>query len=94
MEKRVDVILRKHNNVNMYLCGHIHNFQHIRKAGSKIDYVVITSASLSRKVIAVEVTVFCSGETGFSLISADKKELCLYMINNEGNVLHTVRQTR
>ena len=36
MEKRVDSILRKHNNVNMYLCGHIHNFQHIRKAGSKI----------------------------------------------------------
>lgn len=26
MEKRVDSILRKHNNVNMYLCGHIHNF--------------------------------------------------------------------
>ena len=53
MEKRVDSILRKHNNVNMYLCGHIHNFQHIRKAGSKIDYVVNTSASLSRKVKAV-----------------------------------------
>ena len=94
MEKRVDSILRKHNNVNMYLCGHIHNFQHIRKAGSKIDYVVNTSASLSRKVKAVEGTVFCSGETGFSLISADKKELCLYMINKEGKVLHTVRQTR
>jgi 3',5'-cyclic AMP phosphodiesterase CpdA len=62
MEKRVDSILRKHNNVNMYLCGHIHNFQHIRKAGSKIDYVVNTSASLSRKVKAVEGTVFCSGE--------------------------------
>ena len=75
MEKRVDSILRKHNNVNMYLCGHIHNFQHIRKAGSKIDYVVNTSASLSRKVKAVEDTVFCSGETGFSLISADKKEI-------------------
>lgn len=63
-------------------------------AGSKIDYVVNTSASLSRKVKAVEGTVFCSGETGFSLISADKKELCLYMINKEGKVLHTVRQAR
>ena len=50
--------------------------------------------ALSRKVKAVEGTVFCSGETGFSLISADKKELCLYMINKEGKVLHTVRQTR
>ncbi len=96
LEEIATILLRPayNNNVNMYLCGHIHNFQHIRKAGSKIDYVVNTSASLSRKVKAVEGTVFCSGETGFSLISADKKELCLYMINKEGKVLHTVRQAR
>ena len=50
MEKRVDSILRKYKNVDMYLCGHIHNFQHIRKNGSNIDYVVNTSGSLSRKV--------------------------------------------
>ena len=31
MQKRVDPILRRHN-VDMYICGHIHNFQHI-KAG-------------------------------------------------------------
>lgn len=73
MEKRVDSVLRKHKNVNMYLCGHIHNFQHIRKPGSSIDYVVNSSGSLSRKVKAVDGTQFCSGETGFSLISADKK---------------------
>ena len=36
MQKRVDPILRRHN-VNMYICGHIHNYQHIRPAGSKID---------------------------------------------------------
>lgn len=37
MQRKVDPILRKHK-VNMYICGHIHNFQHIRKKG--IDYVV------------------------------------------------------
>lgn len=94
MEKRVDRILRKHPNVNMYLCGHIHNFQHIRKEGTPIDYVVNSSASLSRKVKAIEGTQFCSGETGFSLVSAGKNELCLYMIDKEGKVIHTVRQTR
>ena len=31
LQKRLDSILRKHKNVDMYLCGHIHNFQHIRK---------------------------------------------------------------
>ena len=94
MEKRVDTILRKHKNVNMYLCGHIHNFQHIRKPGSSIDYVVNSSGSLSRKVKAVDGTQFCSSESGFSLVSADKKELCLHMINKDGKVIYTVRQTK
>lgn len=94
MEKRVDSVLRKHKNVNMYLCGHIHNFQHIRKPGSSIDYVVNSSGSLSRKVKAVDGTQFCSDESGFSLVSADKKELCLHMINKDGKVIYTVRQAR
>lgn len=94
MEKRVDTILRKHKNVSMYLCGHIHNFQHIRKPGSSIDYVVNSSGSLSRKVKAVDGTQFCSSESCFSLVSADKKELCLHMINKDGKVIYTVRQTK
>ena len=47
MQKNVDAILRRHKNVDMYLCGHIHNFQHIRKPDSSIDYVVNSSGSLS-----------------------------------------------
>lgn len=94
MQKRVDSILRKHGNVDMYVCGHIHNFQHIRKPDSKIDYVVNTSGSLAREVKPIDGTQFCSGATGFSLITLDKKELCLYMMDKEGKVLHTVRRTK
>ncbi len=94
LQKRLDSILRKHKNVDMYLCGHIHNFQHIRKSDSNIDYVVNTSGSLSRKVKPVDGTKFCSGETGFSLISADKKVLNLHMINKEGKVIYTVSRKK
>ncbi len=94
MQKRVDSILRKHGNVDMYVCGHIHNFQHIRKPDSQIDYVVNTSGSLAREVKAIDGTQFCSNATGFSLITVDKKELCLYMMDKEGKVLHTVRRTK
>ena len=94
LQKRLDSILRKHKNVDMYLCGHIHNFQHIRKTDSNIDYVVNTSGSLSRKVKLVDGTKFCSGETGFSLISADKKVLNLHMINKEGKVIYTVSRKK
>lgn len=94
LQKRLDSILRKHANVDMYLCGHIHNFQHIRKADSNIDYVVNTSGSLSRKVKPIDGTKFCSSDTGFSLISADKKEINLHMINKEGKVIYTVSRKK
>lgn len=91
MQNTLDKVLRRHNNVALYACGHIHNFQHVRPKGSKFDYVVNSSASLSRKVGTIDGTVFCSPESGFSVIAADKKELCLHMIDKNGKVLHTVR---
>ena len=49
LQQRLDPVIRKYGNVDMYLCGHIHTFQHIRKDGCDIDYVVNTSGSLSRE---------------------------------------------
>ena len=94
MQRRVDTILRRHGNVDMYLCGHIHNFQHIRAEGSPIDYVVNSSASLAREVAPVEGTVFCSSATGYSVISVSKDSLVLSMVDKEGRVLHSVRRVK
>lgn len=92
MQKKVDPILRKHK-VDMYVCGHIHNFQHIRKNG--IDYVVNTSGSLSRPdVKPTDGTVFCSGAPGFSVLTATPKALTLSMIDNKGNVIHQVTRSK
>ena len=94
MQNRVDKILRKHKNVDMYVCGHIHNFQHINVAGSTIDYVVNTSGSLSREVKPIEGTKFCSSATGYSLVTVDKNELNLHMIDKDGKVIHTVTRKK
>lgn len=93
MQIRLDPILRKHK-VDMYICGHIHNFQHIRIPGSDIDYITNSSGSLSRKVKPVKGTIFCSPEPGFSIVSADKKTLELRMIDKKGNILHTVTRNK
>ena len=83
------------NGTSTMLSSHIHNFQHIRKPGCDIDYVVNTSGSLSRpKVKAVDGTVFCSGEPGFSLVSADKHTLDIYFINKSGKVVYTVEKKK
>mgnify|MGYP000355277207 CR=1 FL=1 len=95
LQQRLDPILRKYGNVDMYLCGHIHTFQHIRREGCDIDYVVNSSGSLSRDdVQPIDGTVFCSNESGYSLITVDENELDLYMLDKEGNVLHTVTRSR
>ena len=94
MQNTLGKVLAKHKNVAMYLCGHIHNFQHICAEGSSIDYIVNSSASLSRKVNPIKGTQFCSPEPGFSVIAADEKELCVHMIDKNGNVLHSVKKMK
>ena len=59
-----------------------------------IDYVVNSSASLARDVEPIEGTQFCSSETGFSVIAADKDELCLHMMDKNGKVLYTVKRNK
>ena len=94
MQNRVNSILLKHDNVDMYVCGHIHNFQHIRMDGSNIDYVVNSSGSLSREVEPIEGTVFCSSEEGYSLVTVGPEELDLYMLDAHGNVLHQISRQK
>lgn len=92
MQRKVDPILKKHK-VDMYICGHIHNFQHIRKNG--IDYIVNTSGSLSRPdVTPTDGTVFCSGVPGFSVLTATKEGLKLSFIDSNGNVVHQVTRSK
>ncbi len=94
MQERVDTILRRHR-VDMYVCGHIHNFQHIRPAGSGIDYIVNSSASQSRpKVEPIDGTVFVSGKSGFSVLGVSAEALALSMLDAEGRILHTVTRKK
>ncbi len=93
MQKKVDTILRKHN-VDMYISGHIHNYQHIRRPDSKIDYVVNTSGSLTRTPGKMDGTIFCDDAPGFSVLTADKKNLRLNMLDKEGKTIHVVTRTK
>ena len=95
LQQRLDPVLRKYGNVDMYLCGHIHTFQHIRRPDCDIDYIVNTSGSLSREdVKPIEGTVFCSNKSGWSLLTASEDTLSLHMLDKNGSVLHTVTRTK
>ena len=91
MQARLDPILRKHN-VDMYIAGHIHNFQHLRAKGSEIDYVVNSSGSLSRPVKPTEETEYCSDKSGFSVLTATKSTLALHFIDKTGTLTDLEKQ--
>jgi 2',3'-cyclic-nucleotide 2'-phosphodiesterase (5'-nucleotidase family) len=93
MKSAINGTLRKHN-VAMYICGHIHSFQHIRRKGYDIDYLVNSSASWARNVKITKGTQYCSNEAGFSIITASKKRLSVHMIDKNGNILHSVNKTK
>jgi 3',5'-cyclic AMP phosphodiesterase CpdA len=93
MKSAINGILRKHK-VAMYLCGHIHSFQHIRRKGYDIDYLVNSSASWARDVKRIKDMKYCSDEAGFSVITASKKRLSVHFIDKNGNILHTVNKTK
>lgn len=92
MQRRLLPVLHKHKNVAAYLSGHIHNFQHIRRDGDPIDYVVNSAAALSRPVEPTAGTQFCSPETGFSVITATRQVLVVSMIDKRGNVIYQLRR--
>lgn len=89
LQRLLAPVLKRHK-VDIYACGHIHNFQHLRVKGSTTDFVVNSAASLARKVNAIDGTVFCSSEPGFSVIAATKNDLRLTMVDKQGRALHTV----
>ena len=93
IKKAINSTLRKHK-VAMYICGHIHSFQHIRRKGYDIDYLVNSSASWARDVKKTKDMQYCSNEAGFSVITASKKRLSVHMIDKNGNILHTVNKTK
>ncbi|MBB4034830.1 3',5'-cyclic AMP phosphodiesterase CpdA [Dysgonomonas hofstadii] len=93
MQARLDPILRR-GGVDFYICGHIHNFQHIRMEGSDIDYVVNSSGSLSREVVPIEGMQFSSGEAGFSVVSVTPDTLKLIMLDQNAVPLHSIQRVK
>ncbi|MDR1416470.1 MAG: metallophosphoesterase [Prevotellaceae bacterium] len=81
-------ILEKHK-VDAYFCGHIHNFQHIRPAGSTVSYVVNSAGSLARRVEAAPEALFGSGNPGFTLCSATANAFSFFFINHKGKVIYS-----
>jgi len=87
MQKRVGTIL-ENRKADVYICGHIHNFQHLKSEGKSVNYIVNSSASQSRKVNKIDGTLFCNPNPGFTLCSATMKNFTFSFIDHTGESIY------
>ena len=87
MQKRLGIIL-ENRKADIYICGHIHNFQHIKPEGKAVNYIVNSSASESRKVNKTDGTLFCNPDPGFTLCSVSKSNFTFFFINHKGESVY------
>ena len=92
LQARLQPLLDEHH-VDAYVAGHIHNFQHIRVPGSDVDYIVNTSASLTREVVPFEGAIFGSPDPGFTLCTVTETELVFHFVNDKGRVIYQYSRT-
>ena len=86
MQERVGVLFEKYG-VDFFICGHIHNFQHINRASSNVHYIVNSSASLSRpvhEIDEVEGVVFANPDPGFSVFTVSADNVRFFFVNHMG----------
>jgi 3',5'-cyclic AMP phosphodiesterase CpdA len=88
IQKTIDPLLRKYK-VDYYFCGHIHSFQHIKMKDSPVEYIVNSSASLSRPVEKIEGTQFCSPLSGYTVCSVSNKSFAITFINAHGTEIYS-----
>ena len=90
MQERVGVLFEKYG-VDFYICGHIHNFQHINPAGSKVHYIVNSSASRSREVHEideVEGMIFGAPDPGYSVVTVSTDSVQFSFVNHTGKTIY------
>ena len=87
MQTRVGEIL-ENRGADFYICGHIHNFQHIKPENSKVHYVINSSASQSRKVEPIEGTIFCNADPGYSVFTISTDSVGFFFVNHLGETVY------
>jgi 3',5'-cyclic AMP phosphodiesterase CpdA len=93
MQTRLNPILVKHNT-DFYVCGHIHNFQHIKMDNNPVNYIVNSSASLARNVEPTMGTQFCGNQSGFTVCSVSHNVFTLYFIDKDGQIVYSYSKTK
>jgi tartrate-resistant acid phosphatase type 5 len=76
------------NKVDLYISGHDHDFEHIKVADKKPEYIVTGTGSELRSIEPNSLTKFCISELGFTSISINYSNINIQFINTEGKSVY------
>jgi hypothetical protein len=92
MIERVKPLLEKYN-VQFYICGHDHDFQHLHEKGKDVEYIVTGTGGEPRPATTNELSLFSESEPGFSVVSLKGDSLKLAFVGIRDNIIYTYTRT-
>ena len=88
IKKHIQPLLHKHG-VQIYLGGHVHNFQHLKKDNFPVNYFVIGSGALLRPAGKHRYEKFAQGNTpGFAAITVKRDTIEVRFVDATGKVFY------
>ncbi|WP_459922581.1 metallophosphoesterase [Desulfatiferula olefinivorans] len=93
LQQRLQPLLDRHA-VDLYVGGHIHNFQHLRVPDSDVDYLVNASAAEFRPMVPEDGQVFAGAASGFSLCTVTAEDLTVRLIDRNGRIVHRITRKK
>jgi acid phosphatase len=73
-------------NVDMYLCGHCHNLEHL--SDSNIEYIVSGSGAKTGNVGKIFQSKYGTGENGYTIHQINNSVMTTLFINQESKILY------
>jgi tartrate-resistant acid phosphatase type 5 len=76
-------------NVQVYFCGHDHDFQRLHEKGLSTDYIVTGTGSEVRPCNTNEMSLFSRSEPGFSVVSFKGDSIRICFVGTKGNLIYS-----
>ena len=81
-------------NVDFYICGHDHDFEHAREKGKNTEYIVTGTGGVIRREGSNERTVYSISVLGFTYISLSPDNAKLYFITSDGHIGYSFEKSK
>ncbi len=91
--EKLEPLLEKYK-VDMYLAGHDHDMQYLKKEGSSVNYFVSGAGSKLRETGPMEYTKFCKSINGFLGVTVSGENIKASFVDYAGNNLYDVEITK